>query len=167
MTDTAVTRAAGVRRARRTLAAVSLPLAALAVLVDPLARQKLSDGRSIDLGLLQLKLAYNTGVAFSMGDRLPLAVVLAGTAAITIGIAAYAWRMAATASRSALLALSAVVAGAIANVFDRMIDGKVTDYFHTGWWPVFNLADVYITCGAALLVLALVREPLPDAPATT
>ena len=42
----------------------------------------------------------------------------------------------------------------IANVIDRAADGLVTDYLHTGWFPTFNLADVFVVTGAAVLVLA-------------
>lgn len=28
----------------------------------------------------------------------------------------------------------------------------VTDYLHTGWWPTFNLADVFIVCGGLAMV---------------
>ncbi|MEU0566043.1 signal peptidase II [Nonomuraea sp. NPDC005983] len=45
-------------------------------------------------------------------------------------------------------------------------DGIVTDYLHTGWWPTFNLADVFITAGAAALILAGLR-PQPASPAGT
>ncbi|WP_255375872.1 signal peptidase II [Saccharomonospora sp. CUA-673] len=62
------------------------------------------------------------------------------------------------------LGLAAVPAGAVANLIDRGVDGAVTDYLHTGWFPTFNLADVFITGGGALLVLASLRttSPSPD-----
>lgn len=55
--------------------------------------------------------------------------------------------------------LAAILAGALANLIDRAADGVVTDYLHTGWIPTFNLADTLITLGAALLVLATLRNP--------
>lgn len=124
------------------------------------AAQALSGGRSIDLGLLQLRLAYNPGVAFSLGANLPSWIVLTATALVTAGLAVYAWRAAATATRIVRLGLAAVLAGAIANLLDRGFDGVVTDYLHTGWWPTFNLADTLITCGGALLILATLH-PTP------
>ncbi|MDN5546255.1 MAG: signal peptidase II, partial [Rhodococcus sp. (in: high G+C Gram-positive bacteria)] len=33
-----------------------------------------------------------------------------------------------------------------------------TDYFHTGWWPTFNLADTYLTCGFILVAVSLLFE---------
>ena len=42
-----------------------------------------------------------------------------------------------------------MIGGALANVIDRAGDGEVTDFLHTGWWPTFNIADIYITTGIA------------------
>ena len=61
------------------------------------------------------------------------------------------------------LALTLVLGGALGNVIDRLRIGAVVDYldFHwQGWhWPAFNLADVFVVSGAALLILASVAEP--------
>ena len=81
---------AGQGRRRGSLVVLAGALAALALILDPVARDALSDGRALDLGLLQLRLTYNTGVAFSLGDQLPTAVVLTVTAAITATIGVYA-----------------------------------------------------------------------------
>ena len=144
---------------RRVLVAVAATLAAVALILDPIARNALSDGRTVDLGLLQLDLAYNTGVAFSLGNQLPTAVILALTSLITLGFAIYAWRTASEQRMLQTISFAAIIAGAAANVIDRLLDGKVTDYFHTGWWPTFNLADTYITCGVVVLVLTVLFEP--------
>ncbi len=140
--------------------------AAVALLLEPVARRELADGRVVDLGPLQLKLAYNSGVAFSFGDQLPLWVLLSITAVITAGIGVYGWRTASFSAPVTVLGFSLIFAGAAANVVDRMIDGKVTDYFHTGWWPTFNLADTFLTCGIVLLLVAhlwdFIRESTPE-----
>lgn len=120
------------RRSLRLFLTVGVALAAVALLVEPGARRALSGGDIVDLGPLQLKLAYNTGVAFSLGNQLPTWVVLSVTAAITAGIGVYAWRSAPTSSPAAVVGFAAIFAGATANVIDRAVDGKVTDYFHTG-----------------------------------
>ncbi|MEE2061709.1 signal peptidase II [Rhodococcus artemisiae] len=150
--------AAGWRHGRRALVAVAVALAAVALIIDPIAREALSGGRTVDLDLLQLRLAYNTGVAFSLGDQLPTAVVLTVTAAITATISIFTWRTAPDSRPIQTIGLAAIVAGATANVIDRILDGKVTDYFHTGWFPTFNLADTYITCGVVLVLGALLLE---------
>ncbi len=51
-----------------------------------------------------------------------------------------------------------VAAGGFANAIDRLRYGAVTDYLDFGWqalrWPTFNLADVLIFIGVALLLIA-------------
>ncbi|MEV4127523.1 signal peptidase II [Nocardia sp. NPDC049707] len=137
---------------------VVFALTAVALIADLLARQQLSGGNGVDLGVLQLRLAYNSGVAFSVGDQLPAPVILAVTGAVTVGIAVFAWRSAPISRTIQVVGLAAIVAGATANVIDRIHDAKVTDYFHTGWWPTFNLADTYITCGVVLVIAAALLE---------
>ena len=50
-----------------------------------------------------------------------------------------------------------ILGGAIGNVIDRMSYGYVVDFLHfyyQGWhFPAFNVADIAISCGAALLLL--------------
>ena len=45
-----------------------------------------------------------------------------------------------------------VVGGAIGNAIDRLVFGFVTDFFATRFidFPVFNVADIGITCGVAI-----------------
>ncbi|MFH5227591.1 signal peptidase II [Antrihabitans spumae] len=168
MIETATARSTRAGRSRWVLVAVAVALAAGALLVEPVARRELSGGRSVDLGLLQLRLAYNSGVAFSLGDQLPTWIVLAVTATITLGVGVYAWRTVPASSLVGVVGFSAIFAGAAANVIDRAVDGKVTDYFHTGWWPTFNLADTYLTCGVVLVIASMVwdsiRTPTESAP---
>lgn len=109
-------------------------------------------------GPVDLQLAYNNGVAFGRLGGVPPAAIIAATLLITVGV----WVVAV---RGALPRMPAVLiaSGATANVLDRFEAGSVVDLFHTGWWPTFNLADVYITAGAVLLVLASLRAgPSPE-----
>jgi len=132
-------------------------LAAVALLAKTLAESRLS-GDGVDLGVLQLRLAYNTGVAFSVGAGQPSWRVVALTAAITTVLAVYAWRYAAGAGRAHRLGGAAVLGGALANLADRAGDGAVTDYLNLGWWPTFNLADTFIIGGVSLLALTACRQ---------
>lgn len=130
-------------------------LAALAWWAKLAADAGLAGGSVVDLGLLQLRLTHNSGVAFSMGSWLPTGVVLAVTAVITAGAAGYAWWTAGALPLAGLAGLGGVVAGAVTNLADRAADGVVTDYLHTGWFATFNVPDSFITGGAVLFVLAM------------
>src|SRR3546814_9558171 len=63
---------------------------------------------------------------------------------------------------SQALAYSLILGGALGNAFDRLLRGHVVDYldFHLGgWhWPAFNVADIAIVCGAALMVFSSLRQ---------
>lgn len=158
---TATTRPARIR--------IGLTLLTLALIASVLgathaAQQELTGGHGIDLGLLHLRLTYNPGVAFSLGAGLPAWIVLILTGLVTAGVAVYAWRNAPSTPLPGRIGLAAVLAGAASNLLDRVSDGVVTDYFHTGWFPTFNLADTLITLGAALLILTTMRRPAAASP---
>lgn len=50
------------------------------------------------------------------------------------------------------MGLSFILGGAIANLIDRYNHGCVTDFIDLGFFPVFNLADIFIAIGAILII---------------
>ncbi|WP_299169639.1 signal peptidase II [uncultured Arthrobacter sp.] len=136
---------------------VAALFAAMDLAVKTLVEARLEEGQSVDLGVLDIQLGYNTGVAFSIGSGLPPWVVVVLTGAITAAVAGYVWRQASKPNqRLSLLGLSAVLGGAAGNFIDRLDGAGVVDYFHTGWFPTFNVADVLITVGTIVLAIAAV-----------
>ncbi|MGC4909522.1 signal peptidase II [Streptomyces cyaneofuscatus] len=143
---------AAVKAARRRAAAAVLALITAGADLGAKAWANTAlPGEPVHLGLLELRLAFNPGVAFSIGDALPAWVVITFTGLITLGVAVFAWRTAPE-TKATTAALAVVLGGAAANLVDRARDGVVTDYLHTGWWPTFNLADVFIVCGGLATV---------------
>jgi signal peptidase II len=65
------------------------------------------------------------------------------------------------------ICLLLVSAGAIGNGLDRFARGYVVDFLHIHHWPVFNVADIYITVGALLLILATRSRGEKPVPADT
>lgn len=51
------------------------------------------------------------------------------------------------------LALAVVLAGALGNFTDRAWHGYVVDFLHIVHWPVFNVADIYLTVGGIAFLL--------------
>ena len=51
-----------------------------------------------------------------------------------------------------------VVAGGIGNAIDRFIQGYVVDFIELSFmdFPVFNIADIGVTCGVALIFIAVI-----------
>ncbi|MDO3637225.1 signal peptidase II [Mycolicibacterium arseniciresistens] len=132
-----------------------MALAALDLALKGWAVRGLGRGEAIDLWVIQLRLAFNPGVAFSMGDTMPTWVLLGISGLVIAGLAIYAWRSASSAPLVVRFAVAMVLGGAVANFIDRARDGVVTDYLHTGWFPTFNGADVLIVVGATTLILAI------------
>jgi len=104
-------------------------------------------------GLVRLRYARNTGVAFSMlaGGRW---LIVALNALLIAAIIAY---LAAKkpASRLLRVGLCMVIAGGIGNMTDRIALGYVIDFIELTFvrFAVFNAADICVTAGAALSAL--------------
>ena len=130
-----------------------------------LASPALASGVEI-LPVLNLVLVRNEGVSFGMlsGVAPWWALTLLGLVIVTM-LSVWLWR---SPGRLASIALGFVIGGALGNVVDRLRHGAVTDFldFHYGvWhWPAFNLADVGVVCGAALLLLDSLRDVKSKAP---
>lgn len=137
-----------------------LVIAALVIAVDQFtkdwAQRALGDGDVVDVvWKLRFNLAYNRGMAFSRGDGLgPVVPVLAiGVVAvllIAVGRSSSRWFVA---------AVGLVIGGALGNVVDRLFRGEgwlrgaVVDFVDLQFWPIFNVADMGIVVGGAVLVL--------------
>lgn len=124
-------------------------------------------------GWVWLAHSRNTGVAFSFLRDLPEAVRLPVLAlASLVGVSVAVYIMAKTHDRWVRVAAALVIAGAVGNLGDRLMNGAVTDFILIRFFPfIFNVADVAITAGAILLAARLMleeRRPAPDAaPAET
>ncbi|KQZ14598.1 lipoprotein signal peptidase [Mesorhizobium sp. Root554] len=151
-----------------------LLLVAVAIALDQwikhLVETTLAFQEKVDLvPFLALFRTYNTGIAFSMlssfGDT--------GLIVVSLVVAAFVLYLATRTTPGQVIArvgFALIVGGALGNLIDRAVYGHVIDYilFHTPVWSfaVFNLADVFISVGAALVVLeefiAWRREPKPS-----
>lgn len=64
--------------------------------------------------------------------------------------------------QSEKMALAFILSGAVSNIIDRVTHGCVIDFIDLKIWPVFNIADIYITIGVALLVVIYIKYKIPD-----
>lgn len=101
-------------------------------------------------GVLGLEFVANRGAAFGLGEGMGWVFVLLAVG-VTAFVLAYLLR-ALKISRLEVLGMGMVVGGAIGNAIDRVVFGFVTDFFATRFidFPVFNVADIGITCGVAI-----------------
>lgn len=105
---------------------------------------------------LALYRTYNTGIAFSMFSSVGDTGLIVLSLAVAAFVLYLAYRTPAYRVLSRL-GFALIVGGAAGNLVDRAVYGHVIDYilFHTPGWSfaVFNLADSFITVGAALVML--------------
>ena len=121
-----------------------------------LVRTNMQPGERIPLigNWMSLYYVRNTGTAFSMfeGNRY-VTVVLTSVLIIICLIVVI---MEARAGRTLVpILLTFVAAGGISNLIDRFTLGYVTDMISCGRFAVFNVADIAVTCGCVLTMLAL------------
>ena len=125
----------------------------------------LEDTVSIIPGLFRLTHLENPGAAFSLfaesTSPFKSALLISFSLAALVVVALLLWRSRAE-FNSSTLALSLILGGALGNLWDRLTEGKVTDFldFYVGihHWPPFNVADSAIVVGALLLLLRMLRK---------
>ena len=129
-----------------------------------LVRASMIPGESVTVvpHVLNITFVRNVGAAFGLfPGRQP--VFMATSLAVLFVIAAY-WRRAKPVEWPVVVALGLVTAGAVGNLIDRAVLGRVTDFFEFGFvqFPVFNVADMAIVFGVGVLALWILFGPQPD-----
>jgi signal peptidase II len=109
------------------------------------------------LPVFNLVMVWNPGVSFGMFQTgSAWAPWILSALALVIVLVLMRW-LAKAENRFIAAGLGLVIGGAIGNVIDRMVWGKVADFFDfhiDAWhWPAFNIADAAIVVGAAILIL--------------
>jgi len=106
------------------------------------------------------KLTYveNSGIAFGINFTNGPIVFIVLASIATIFISWYLWK---SKDKSYIfkLSLAFILGGAIGNLIDRYLFGKVVDFFHLSIgqysWPVFNVADSFVTIGMVLYLYCI------------
>lgn len=111
-------------------------------------------------GLLRLQLVRNPGAAFSLGSNLTVVLSIVAILAF-IGVAGYAAPRVRTRTQAVIVGL--MLAGIAGNLTDRLfrapgpLRGHVVDMFQFPHFAIFNVADVFITAAAGLIILIALR----------
>jgi signal peptidase II len=114
------------------------------------------------LPFFNLVMTWNSGISYGLFPATGLGIallVLFALGAIT-GLAWWLWN----AERHTLtIGLGLIIGGALGNLVDRVVYGKVADFFHFhafgyGWY-VFNVADAAITLGVIALLYDTLARP--------
>lgn len=144
------------REARRRYV-IMLVTAAVVLAVDHLTKWLVITYIALDAqvpasGPVTIHYIQNSGAAFGILPQ--LASIYLVVAAVVAGyILLYGPRMGGGLLR--LLALGAVLGGAVSNGIDRLVSGHVTDFIDFHFWPIFNAADMAIVGGMLVVVYQL------------
>jgi len=114
-------------------------------------------GQTIPLieNVFHLTYSNNYGAAFSILQNKQTFLILF-TAVMMIAMLVYMFTQRKKVGGWVMVSLSLVVGGGIGNLIDRVVNGYVVDMLDFRLWnPIFNVADVGVTCGCVLLVLAV------------
>lgn len=154
---------------------ISVGIAILLIIIDQLTKffavKYLSDGSSVTFikGIVNLRLTYNTGFAFGLGNGYQYIwaiVSIIGTAIIIYFMKDVDFKK----NLIYTIAIILVLSGTVGNMIDRIFSIKgVVDFFDLAFmeFAVFNVADSYICVGAVFLciyVLFIYKEPEKESP---
>ena len=70
----------------------------------------------------------------------------------------FLWRLYKTNDLFPLACVGTILGGGAGNLVDRVMQGFVVDMFDFRVFPVFNVADIAVTCGCALLLIYVYRS---------
>ena len=109
--------------------------------------------------VLQLRYVENRGAAFGMlqdSRAFFIIITLIVTAGVTAAYIKYARKSGF--QPVVMLFYSLLIAGAFGNLYDRVVNRYVVDFIYVSLinFPVFNVADIYITCGCVMILLYVI-----------
>jgi len=113
------------------------------------------------LPFFNLVMVWNPGISYGLfpaSSGVGTAVLVAVSLAAVAVLIRLLWR---TLSPALALGYGLVIGGALGNLVDRLLYGKVADFFHFygfGYdWYVFNIADLAITLGAIAIIYDVLK----------
>lgn len=116
-------------------------------------------------GFLDITRVHNKGAIFGSFSRVASPAVrtlLMAASLVALGFVLYYFFKTPAADRLMKVALTLIAAGAVGNLFDRVVRGYVIDfvdaYVGRAHWPAFNAADSCISIGAVLMAVILFRR---------
>ena len=149
-------------------------IAAGVLLLDRLAKWAvasnipLHDSVGIIPGFFRLTHVENRGAAFGLFADSPaqwkIAMLVMFSIIALVVVSALLWRNSHSLNTTGI-GLALILGGAIGNLWDRLLTGRVVDFllFYVGsyQWPAFNVADSAIVVGASLLVIEILFAKVP------
>jgi len=128
----------------------------------------LHDGIQVIPGFFRITHVENRGAAFGLFADSPaqwkIAMLVLFSIVALVVVTALLWRNS-HAMTTTGIGLALILGGAVGNLWDRLLNGRVVDFllFYIGryQWPAFNVADSAIVCGAGLLAFEILFAKTP------
>ncbi|MDX9917043.1 MAG: signal peptidase II [Gudongella sp.] len=112
---------------------------------------------------MELHYVKNFGAAFGILQNQRIFFIIM-TSLVLGGLAGYLFKNSEKLTLFAKLAISLLIGGALGNLIDRIRHGYVVDFIKVDLkiynFPVFNVADMFIVVGTALLIFVVVFDRL-------
>jgi len=161
----AVSRLTGVLEGKSGLARVGAFYAASSPFAGE--RGRAVEGYTVLENYWNFRYVENPGAAWGLWANLPdrfRQPFFLGVSVLALGFISFMYSRLTEAQRYLRAALSLVMGGAVGNFVDRLIRGYVIDFIDWHWrdapglrWPTFNVADVAISVGVALILAESLR----------
>lgn len=114
----------------------------------------LGEKQTIINNILDLYYIQNNGAAFSiLQGRQSLLIIF--TILVMAGFLAYLISFRKKISRLEKFSIALILGGGVGNLIDRVMQGYVVDFIDIHIIPIFNIADIAITCGCILFAIAV------------
>jgi signal peptidase II len=134
----------------------------------------LHDGKQVIPGFFRITHVENRGAAFGLFADSPtqwkIAMLVLFSIVALMVVSTLLWRNSHAITTTGI-GLALILGGALGNLWDRLLHGRVVDFllFYVGQyqWPAFNVADSAIVVGAGLLVIEILfaKSPAHETPA--
>lgn len=131
-------------------------LGIIVIIIDQLVKGYITAsmhlGQSIPVikDIFYITYVLNPGAAFGIFEHQRLFFIV--VALVLLGVAVYFRKRLRQENILFQYGVGLMMGGAVGNLFDRLQNGLVVDFFDFRFWPVFNIADVAICVGAALIM---------------
>lgn len=106
-----------------------------------------------NFGLISIEYVKNTGAAFSLFQQHTTFLIVISVV-ILVAFLSFILGIINKIKYPDIILYAFMLAGVFCNLFERIIDGFVTDYIRLNFvtFPIFNLSDVFINIGAFLVI---------------
>lgn len=126
------------------------------------SRMEIGETLPVFRGVLDFTYVQNRGAAFSLFQNSQLITVILPVITMIVGVM-FLLYLRKKKERLAELGVLLIMSGGIGNLIDRTVMGFVTDMISVGSFPVFNVADICVTVGCAVLILWVIIGDRKDA----